>query len=415
MLPPTPISCQTAQMHLATRAALLSAISLLPTTYGSAEGSPWLRVRGRAELALTDARRQGGKTVFTGVLTDASLRYGLAGRTVRLLLQEEERNRPTALSSQTDEKGRFRLSSRACPRRCSVSLSFDGGTYYTAATYGPHEVEPAKLSVSLELELPRRLDAASARAPATLRTRAGDQGISLPVQIRLGNRLLLTTQTDGSGLARIRLPVERMGRPGRKSLVASFAGSPRFNPTTCRAETVLETAVRVELTSDAPEVHLDRSIELSGRVRDVLGPVSQAAVSIYAASRHAVSVTADRSGAFRASISAEQLGEGPVDLIAYFTPGVIWRRPSRSSALVIQVAPPKPPSPYPYAYSLLGTSLLVGLLALAHLLPRLSELMARGRFEATCPLRASQRRVDPHAWRDHRRPTSGAAPAGSRD
>jgi hypothetical protein len=254
-----------------------------------------------------------------------------------------------------------------------VTARFGGDREYAPEWPGPQEVDVTKQNLELDVEVDTELDAARPEQVVKLRARAGAtsvEGVAVAIRTERGRHLARVTSGKG-GRATATIPTASLGGPGPSALVFHFAGNEQLNATTVRYELMLTTPVQVDLHAEQLRVDADGEILLGGTVKDLRGPIQGATVGVEAMGRHAASALSDAEGRFRIRLPASDYPPGAVDLVARYTPAVIWRRPAASPVLQLAILAPRPIPLRDYFIPALVTALVIALLALVRFGPAL--------------------------------------------
>jgi hypothetical protein len=182
----------------------------------------------------------------------------------------------------------------------------------------------------------------SPRLPLEITTTVEGAPVSLPLALQAGRTSLGRVSTDGLGRAKIRLPTADLGGPGIVTVRARFAGDDRLNPASAQADTLVVSSVQLVLGTDTQTVGADDELVLRGSISDAKGGIAGATIHLEAMGKHAASARSDPAGAFSFKLFAEDYPPGRLDLVARFTPDVIWRRTASSNPVKVEILPPKP-------------------------------------------------------------------------
>jgi hypothetical protein len=336
---------QPGAMRVRTTGLALSLLLIAAASLGSeaVRAAPVITVRGEATLQLRQLVRLEGVTRLAGSLRDATTQQPLVNRRVRVRIDvASTRHRSVA---RTDQAGAFRVQLRTSGAVHLLALSFEGDTLYAATTLPPRMVDVSKPTVALRLQMPPRLDASKREQRLEVEALVGDQRVALPITLHLREpspKLLARARTQAKAAVRLTLPTASLGRPGAKDLSLRFAGDQRFNAAQLRITTTLTTPVTIRLRAARSRVAADGRIALTGDVRDVLGPIKRAAISLQAMGRHAAAAATRDDGSFSVELDAQRFPPGPLDLRAVLAPSVSWRQPGASKTLSVLIEPPKP-------------------------------------------------------------------------
>jgi hypothetical protein len=383
-------------MHPRLTSALALACCLLG---GPARGAPQVTVKARTLLRVLDVRRAADGVVVAGDLRDRDLLSGIPNR--RVWISVEHGGVVWTRWTRTDRHGAFRVRMPRAAASMQLAVRFGGDASYAAQAPAPQVVDISRGTLDLQLSLERELDAAAAQQAIPVRT----QQAGRPVSVQLffyteSGKLLGRVQTSRQGRGTLRFPTARLRRPGPVTISGVFPGDAALNPLVRRYETVLVAPVELSLAAHQRQVSADGVVELAGRIRDPLGPVAGATVEIRAMGRHGASARSDAGGQFRARLRASDFPAGSLDLVARFTPQVVWRRAARSLPVEVEVLAPRPVPPELYLLPWVATLLALAVLAALRFWPLLLGLWRlawgrrpkpRGEAEPDRPLRSGVR------------------------
>ncbi|MCA9671095.1 MAG: carboxypeptidase regulatory-like domain-containing protein [Myxococcales bacterium] len=370
--------------------AKVSSLLVVLLSQQLALGAPTVTVTGRTTLRLTRVARTPARAVeIRGDLRDASLSTGVAGARVTLRVwvaragaeRPSRRRRRLRRSVRTDEHGVFSLQVPLPKGVYRVVARFAGNRLFAPAEVDARELDVSKLALALAIDAPSDLDAQKRVQRIAVSATVDGQPVAVPLSLWLGKRSLGSARSarDGGaqktgGRAIFEVPTAALGRPGPLTLEARFAGSDEINATRVRRELVLVEPVNVTLQANAKEVDADGDIRLRGVVRARSGAIEGAAVSVHGMGRHLAAVRTDNEGRFSIELKASAFAPGPLDLVAHFTPAVMWRRRSRSTPVRLVVKPvnPIPARAYliPAGATLLAVIALLGVRYRDRLFPR---------------------------------------------
>jgi hypothetical protein len=338
--------------------ALCNALLLLLLWAPAAHAAPSILVKGRTVLRFIGIYPGDDGPTLVGVLQDKDLGSGIPDRTVEVVLTHEGRR--AILRARTDAEGKFRLTLPSGQQAYQLEARFDGDMTYAPVAPQSSAMDITKLTPEIELNIARELDMARPTHELRVVTRAEGKNISLPLELTLerGQRLDRLT-TDATGAATLRLPTARLGGPGPVTLLARFAGDLELNPVTGQAETVLVTKVQLTLTAKQHAVQTDEELHLAGTVADSRGGIGNATVSLEAMGRHVTSALSDADGSFSFDLRAKDFPPGPLDLVARFTPAMIWRKAASSASVQVIILPPTPIPVRLYAIPVVITALIM--------------------------------------------------------
>lgn len=281
-----------------------------------------------------------GGVRLVGRLKDKDLGVGIPRQMVRINLTiDGQQQRFTA---RTDERGRFTLDLPGVEQqRFNVSMEFSGAKTYAAARPPAQELDISKKTPVLQISAPSELESTTRRIPIELRTTVEGQPASLQLQLRTGRRSM-AVRTNGVGKAKIEVPTESLGGPGIVTLRARFLGDTRLNPTTAQVDTLVVSKVELSLSATRQSVRADDDLELTGQISAAGGGIQSVTINLEVMGRHEMSSLSGVDGRFSFRLTAKDYPPGELDLIARFSPDVIWRREASSNDVKITILPPTP-------------------------------------------------------------------------
>jgi hypothetical protein len=356
----------------------------------AARAAPVVTVKAHTTLRVVGVYRGPTGLSLVGELQDRDFLTGVPNRTVEVTVVEH--NLPVTRVVRTDDQGRFSIPISGDGTTVRVTARFGGDREYAPEWPGPQEVDVTKQNLDLDIEVGTELDAARPDQIVKLRARAGTAPAEgVVVSIRTDRGLSLAQVTSGKGgRATATVPTASLGGPGPSTLVFHFAGSEQLNATTVRYEIMLTTPVHVDLQADEMRVDADGEILLSGSVKDLRGPIHGATIGIEAMGRHAASALSDAAGRFRFKLPASDYPPGTLDLVARYTPAVIWRRPSASPVLQLAILAPRPIPLRDYFIPAFVTAFVIAVLALIRFGPALRARLLRGERQPTSSDKGTQ-------------------------
>jgi hypothetical protein len=325
-----------------TRAAAAIVVLAVATTAG---GAPTIDVRARTRLAVLTVARTGSGVWVRGGLVDAGSGEGVVGRTVLITVD----GRPHETT--TGAGGRFEAYIEAGGARVTVGARFAGDELYAEASFEPRPYDAARAALALDLRVPDAVDATAASVEVTITAHSEEGPESVRLTVRAGDaggpaglRDVGEVTTDESGLARLDVPRDRLGRPGEKRLVARFAGSDALNPVEAEVTFALTTGTQLsDLELPESPLRYERSFTIAGRLLDAEGkPAPGALVTAARGAERLREAVTDAKGRFSLRVAAADLGAGPHVLVLEHRSTVPWRRGTRSGPIAIAIAPPRP-------------------------------------------------------------------------
>lgn len=364
--------------------SLLLALAIL-VLFGAtnAAAAPLITIKGRTTLRVVGIYPGDDGAILVGRLLDRDLDTGIAGRVVRVELLHEGRRQ--TFRAQTDAEGEFRITLPPGLQTYQVEARFTGDDSYAADAPPPEALDVTKLTPEIGLEMDRELDLSQPQHRLELVTRAEGRNVSLPVSVRLeGSGELARVTTDENGRAALSIPTERLGTPGPLTIVARFAGNGELNPTRAQHEALLVSSVTLTMQAERTAVQPEEKLRLTGSVSDARGALDGATIGLEAMGRHVASTLSER-GRFRFELRAEDFPPGPVDLVARFSPTVLWRRPAASPSVQVTVLPPTPIPPRLYLIPVVMTALIMLALLAVRFWPDLRLREPREQEESPAP------------------------------
>jgi hypothetical protein len=302
--------------------------------------APVVTVKAYANLRIVGVYRGPTGLTLVGELQDRDFLVGLPSRSVEVTIREGGAALTRTVT--TDDQGRFSIPVRGDSTTYTIAARFSGDREYAAEAPTPQVVDVTKQSLDIEVATAAELDASRPQQPIKVTTRAAGHAVSARISIRTDRgRDLGQIVTDTQGRATATLQTASLGPPGALALIFTFAGDRQLNATTTRVEMMLLTPVQLTLAAD-PRVDADGEILLSGQVSDLRGPIRGAAISVEAMGRHAASTLSDSQGRFHLRLAAADHPPGALELVARYTPAVIWRRAAASPLVQVMILAPRP-------------------------------------------------------------------------
>ncbi len=334
----------------------------LVITSAQSFAAPTLNVKGRAEIELDPVSRKNELVAVAGTLRDRYAKTPIPNQGVTVTIGDQLQ---TPL---TDDEGYFTASFPITDGIYDVSAVFAGAPEFSAARVSLEKVDVSKTALKISLEVPN----------------VADHGTSLTVRGQASGKnsnptlVLEATFNDGaedvpledvqvtSGKFQFELTKEQIGEPGEKSIRLSFPGNAGFNPATSKANFISRatTTLSLVLKSSAILAYEARQT-FTGTLttKERLRPIPKAAITIVSGSRSVAQILTDSSGNYEISLLGAELGEGPHQLQALFSPTSGRLSPSRSAPLSLKVQAPQPSSPWPSVIVLFAVLAFVGLTA----------------------------------------------------
>ena len=322
-----------------------------PSRSGGPTG-PAITVRGTTRVEMGKIERVQGGVMITLTLLDADLNEGVPNRKVTLRILRDDRSvfRTSATTSKTGKAQVF------VPHRSgeyTLKLSFEGDDLYIAAKPAANPVDLSKEALSLKLTSPPAVDVAGRPFAVIVeaRSHAPVPGVDVTVQLRQNGRVLLTKKglTDASGQLRLTVDPTKIKVLGELEVMARAGAGQRFNAAATAQRLTLYSRVTITLSLSKKSVKIGGKIRVRGQVRDATGPVPGGVVRIMARNRPLAVTRTNKSGDFSRLLTLTKVPLGKVAITAEFVPRTAWRRPAKSSPVILAIHPPKP---IPIAYFL---------------------------------------------------------------
>lgn len=343
---------------------------------------PEIRVKARTVIELLGLYPENDGVIVVGRLKDKELGTGVPRRRVTLRIKSLMDGRSVVVRPGpiTDAAGRFQTFVRLVADTYQINAAFLSDGHYAAAQPLQQVLDVDKHTPAIALTLPPRVDVSRPDVELRVSARVGTRPAQLPVTVRIGDargELLGVVTTDAGGEARLKVQTARLGRPGEVTVVGRFRGDEQHNPARADTSLVVTTTPSLSLGTSDAVLGADEEFEVSGAVRDQLGPVGGAAVSLRAMGQAVASAIADRQGRFRFRLSADDYPPGQLDLRADFTPSVLWRRPATSEVLALSIEPPRPIPVHLYVVPVVVTAAVMAALVLVRFWSALASLVRR--------------------------------------
>jgi hypothetical protein len=343
---------------LAASAAVLVAALARPAAAG-----PVIEVRARTAITVEPIRRVRGATTIPPMI----------GLVVHGRLHERGSGEPVAHATgmsvsldgelhpvEVDEDGNFDTLFTAESGRHHLSVEYPGDSRFEGSRFALPELDVAKQPLKLSLRAPDH--ARRARGPLELEVQASDE--AEPVQVRIAIRLgsaeaeelheVGRATTDELGRAPISVPIDQLGPPGPKRIVAHFAGDEVYDPASAEASFLLVTETRIQLEIDDAGVAFEGRLRGRGKLTDDLGAgLAGEPVSLMAEDQEGRRSLDDAltgpDGTFVLDAPASELGAGPHMVQAVFESPRSYLEVSRSATVTRAGAERRP---VPVGYSL---------------------------------------------------------------
>lgn len=350
-------------------AATLALASLAATSDTRAQ--PRIRVRSASSVtAQISVATQTGVAARSlvqvgvrGTLRD-DLGMGLPGAEVEVVVAPVAAA-AAARTARTDTAGHFEVTMSVAPGAARLAVSFHGDALHAGTTY-VRNVDLGKADVTLQLVGPRQLVVTAAAPRFELAAFSDEGSASLPIVIAdEASREIVRGTTDVSGRWTFSVPIAAIGRPGVRTLRASFAGDARRNDVSTTHRVLVRSPSFLSLRADRSSLSSGDSVTLDGQLLDHEGPIRGAAVGVFAGARHLGTATTDRTGDFSLEFPIDDDDRGTLLVAAHFAPDVPWREVGRSPDVPLRVIASQPAPLGWIAAIIVGTVLLLGAAQLA--------------------------------------------------
>ncbi|MCC7538693.1 MAG: carboxypeptidase regulatory-like domain-containing protein [Deltaproteobacteria bacterium] len=300
-----------------------------------------------------------------GTLRD-DLGMGLPGAELEVVIAPEAAT-AVARRVRTDTAGHFGVIMPVAPGTARLVVEYAGDELHASTTY-TRAVDLGKADVTLQLVGPRQVVVTTREIRVELSAFSDEGSVGLPIVVTdERDAELARGTTDVSGRWTFTLPTARLGRPGARTIRTSFAGDARRNAASTTHRVLVRSPSFLSLRADRVSLAPGDSVALDGQLLDHEGPVRDAAVGVFAGSRHLGTATTDRAGAFSMTFPLDEDDRGTLRLGARYVPDVPWREPAQSPEVIVRVIPPRPVPVAWIAAIVAGTALL---LAAAQLVKR---------------------------------------------
>ncbi len=313
---------------------------------GTANAAPRVTVQARTEVVLEPLRRQADGVLVRAQLLDRLTRAPVAAAPVRITVDGQSQEHRTDRDGRVD--GIFAIGERS-----ELRVEFAGDAHYSAASVQLSEVDVAKEPLELSVEVG---DVALSAPTFEVIVRAGTDvaGAAIAVELwaddgaeraRLGT---LVTDTTGRGVQQVATAL--LDAPGRKRVIARFAGSDAFNPAEAATPLLLTTTTELAMAVAPAEIAFEGRLATRGRLIDARGDgLSSAVIAVVADQRRLGEAITDDRGHWTFTVPAAEVGTGRWHVQAHFEPLLPWHRASRSGPVALRVAEP---APVPVGYTI---------------------------------------------------------------
>lgn len=354
---------------MATLASISVLLGIVPEVVARA---PVVTIKARTVIRVDPPSRTGFGAVISGVVEDAA--SGEPVPKVRLLIKVGDE----LAAATTGEDGAFRVDLGIPTGRHDLQIDYEGDRSYTPAHYELLDFELDRQLVSLAVSaspLPNTDSAAPDGPPSAyeivVRAAADNQPVVVVAELsietgggaaaRLGPLL-----TDAMGRGTIEVSSRQLGGPGRKRVVATFAGNERQHQSSAEAIIVVSAATVLEVKSASTSIGYDGTFHARGAIADIDGAkLANIPIALVAGDRRLAAALSGDDGEFKLAVDADELRAGRHTLEIVAEPVAEWLLPSRSTPFVVEVGQPKPiPIGYMLAASLFTTFGLLGFFVL---------------------------------------------------
>lgn len=339
---------------------------------GVAHAQPLLRVRAETRLELT--RELTGTGVrLRGTLLD-DLGQPLASRDVALEISSGGEEPTSRTRVRTDREGRFVVALPLEEDQVVRARAIFGGDEGHERLEVERVVDRRRADVRLRLALDANelsLDAPTHRVRVRAESSAGGAGLELELLDELGRSLGVGT-TDADGRLELEVRSESLGGPGAGRLALRTDGDTTRAPGRTEIPIVRTRASTIDLTSP-DRVAVGASTRLSGRLRDVSGPLPERAIGIFANGEHRGSVLTRADGAFEWTLDVAREDAPSLELVARYESDEPGHPSSESAPITLRVDVPAATS----GWALLAVALCAVAIWLARSLWRREVVVAR--------------------------------------
>jgi hypothetical protein len=372
----------------------VTVLAAIAVATAAAAAAPTVTVRARTAIELEPVRRVTGGIAVSGALVDTSLRAPVPWATMYLSLDDAQ------VVAQSKDDGRFGAQFAVTEGVHTLRVRFPGDRSYAAADAALEAFDVSKDRVALAVRASREVEVGGQPIRIAVAARTDGGPVDIEVDLGLadddGRELELgrIATVDGRGAASF--AAEQLGRPGRKRIIARFAGDAAYDVATAETELVLTAGTELSLQLERTALKFEARLAGRGRLVDAYGnPVAGARVSLFAGNRRVADALTGDDGRFALGVQASELGEGQLVVQARFEAAEAWSKSSRSPPVTIEV---RPPQPVPTGYTLAAfaaTSVAVAVFVLLRARPW-QTLLARLRGG-----RDAARAADAGARSDH--------------
>ncbi len=327
---------------------------LLLALAGAAHAAPLVDVRARTRITVESVERTGSGVHVRGQLIDAGTGEGVAARDV--IVDVATGGSSASHPVTTGRSGGFDLYLAELEAgRHQVAARFAGDEIYGTAEFDARAFDVDRAQLVLSVNVPQAIDATVPVVEATITASSGEGPERVHVTLRAGDasgpgalRAVGDVTTDADGVGRLEIPREKLGRPGEKRVMARADGGEIFNPIEAQATFLLYTSTQLsDLQLPDATVPYERDLRVGGKLLDAEGkPVVGALVALDHAGTPAAETVTDTKGRFSLRAAASRYGPGPATFTVVHASTIGWRRGTRSSPIVVEIARPRPVPPW---------------------------------------------------------------------
>ena len=325
-----------------------------------AQGAPVITIKAATAIDLDPIRRIPAGVAIVGRVIDQLTTEPLPHQVVTISLDGRGRR------VSTDARGQFQARFQLGRGVHSVEVTFKETEKYGASSVKYADFDINKQPLKLTLSVPEQFEYGGGTLSAVVKAGVEDVGVAVSVQILLASVgtaastgtpvVTLTTDDGGRGMAAV--ASQDLGAPGRKILVAHFAGNDTYDEAFAHASLLLRSATQLQLELRDSAVSFESKLRVTGIVVDAAGgPVEDAPIAIFIAGRRMAESLTNREGAFRTNIKAEEIGTGSYQVYAVHEPSAPWYAPATSDVLLVTIDEPDP-VPVGYTFAAFGATAL---------------------------------------------------------
>lgn len=320
--------------------ALLGACICVVSVPGPAQSAPVIQIKARTDITLLPAVRQGDGVLVRGEVVRRHSREPVIARDVKVRLNDEEKQ------ARTDGSGVFEALFFVDDGRYDLVVSYAGDDTDAPSQAEVENIDIGKQNVRLGVSA-ENVSYGKDTIDITVTAVSQGKGVTIELDIYAGSatdlRPLGKLTTNQQGLTTYKLARADLGGPGRKRVVARFAGDASFNPTEAQTDLVVSTATTTSISLETGELAFEADLVVDGRVSDESDTgIANGPVALKVGSRRLASALTDDEGAFRFRVPGAEIGPGTFHVQAVFEPSTPWELKSRSAVVPLQVAEMKP-------------------------------------------------------------------------